>query len=152
MKIVVPDDIGGELRILPEETFESTITDIFLGTSAAKQPKLTFKHVLTSESPSLKDGDPPCLGEIVLDTYSLQPQALFRLNTDFKKVTGSKIPASDSPDGYDAEEFLLLMKETFMGTNWTIALETETNPNDGEERTKIKEKMIQVRKGKAKKR
>jgi len=145
MKVIVPENMGGELRILPEETFDATVQDIFLGESVTKNPKMTMKYVLTSEAQDLQEDEPSCIGENVLETYSLQPQAMFRLNGDFKKVTGSNIPHQE----YDEEEFLQLMKDTFLGTDWTVALKTETTPN-GNERTVIERKELQVRKAKGK--
>ena len=49
MQIHVPEDLGGKLRALPEDTYLAAIQDMFLGESRTGNPKLTVKWVVRSE-------------------------------------------------------------------------------------------------------
>jgi len=135
MRIVVPENLGGDLRLLPPDTYSSEIQDIFLGESQAKQPKVTIKHVLTSEYGGPRDDDfQSCIGEVVLDSFSLQTQAMWRLNDLYKEATGEKLPMGD----FSKEEFEAMLKEKLVGTRWNILVDTEEVPG-GREQTKIQQ-------------
>jgi hypothetical protein len=135
MKYVVPTDIGSSLRVIPPDTYEAEITDIKFGESAQGKPKCTIIFTLKSDFTGLKGDDfQSCIGEKVIDTVSLQPQAMFRINDYFKAATGDRIPANE--DGYDKDEFEELINENLIGANMAILLETDTS--QGDERTKVK--------------
>jgi hypothetical protein len=135
MKYVVPTDIGSSLRVLPPDTYEAEITDVSFGESAQNKPKCTVIFTIKSEYTGVKEeGFQSCVGEKVIDTVSLQPQAMFKINDYFKAATGDRIPANE--DGYDKDEFEELIKENLIGANMSILLETDTS--QGDERTKVK--------------
>lgn len=142
MQIHVPEDVGGEdLRLFPEDTYSASLSDWFLGKGkASQQPKLTAKWVVTSEptDPDVtkrKDFE-STIGSEILDTYSLQPQALWKLNGLYKQVTGEKLPHGD----FDAEGFHQMIKETLTGVEADLDIVTDTG--SGEERSMINKVMI----------
>lgn len=131
MQIHVPENIGGELKLM-EGRADSIIDKLILGKSKVGQPKLTVRHIITSEL--FDDADQTSIGETVLDSMSLQPQAMFRVNNLYKSVTGERIPQGD----YSAEEFVAMLEEKLKGEPFSLMLEIETG-DDGQERTVVKE-------------
>jgi hypothetical protein len=150
MQIQVPSDLGSDLKILPEGMADATISDLFLGTSAAGQPKLTVKYLISSqmntkgqtyiddegdEQPFPKDFN--TVGEVVLETFSLQPQALFNLNSLWKGVTGNNLPQGD----YSPDEFISLLKEELKGRDFKLSLE-HGRTNRGVIQTQVKKRTF----------
>lgn len=139
MQIIIPEDQGGTLKQL-SGTCRGTVQKISMGSSKTNQPKCTFKYTITDDSGlALEDGD-SAIGDDVLETFSLQPQAIFSLSDTWKQVTGDKIPLGN----YTKEEFQKLLEETFIGTEWDLFLALEV-PGDGssaEERTVVKKKTF----------
>jgi len=135
MRIIVPEDIGGELRKL-KGPCKATLDKIIIGKSKANQPKATFRYVITDDSQlKIPEGQPSAVGETVLETFSLQPQALFRLNDPYKTVTGERLPQGD----FSHEEFEGTLNDALAGTEWNLMLELQV-PTDGsstEERTNV---------------
>ena len=134
MQISVPTDLGGELRKL-EGVAVAQISDLMFGKSKAGHPKMTIKYLITEEMDSIPDGEPPTIGEPVLETYSLQSKALWKLNNLYKDVTGERIPQGD----IDYEEFQAMLIETLIGKAFSLILELEI-PGDGsstDERTTV---------------
>jgi len=132
MQIHVPVDLGGDLRLLPDDTYEAAIQDFFLGKSKEGNPKLTCKWVITSEYTGKHGkGYVTTVGENVLDDFSLLPQALWRLNSLYKAITGEKIPHGD----YENEGFLELVKSALVGASGHIELITDDG--SGEDRSKV---------------
>jgi hypothetical protein len=83
----------------------------------------------------VKEGEPSAIGESVLETFSLQPQAIFRLNDVYKEVTGERLPQGD----YSEEDIEQMLNEALTGSEWNLALELQV-PQDGsstEERTTV---------------
>lgn len=139
MRIHVPEDLGGELRLLPEGPAEATLERIMIGRSKSGQPKATFRYVITQEL-NQNPGEPSTVGEVVLETYSLQEQALWRLNATYKEVTGDRIPQGD----YSPEEMEQMLNDALAGSTWTLFLANEI-PADGsstEPRTTVKDKVL----------
>lgn len=136
MRIVIPDVKDSTLRILPPGPAEAVLEKIILGTSNANKPKATFKYTITKEIEG-NDGE-PTIGETVLETYSLQPQALFNLAGVYKMVTKEKLPMGD----YDQEEFLEILESALCGSTWKLILETEVPIGAEEERTVIAKKTL----------
>jgi hypothetical protein len=139
MRIHVPKDLGDELRLLPEGVAEATLERVIIGKSKAGQPKATLRYVLTSELP-VNPNEPSTIGETVLETYSLQEQALFRLNRTYREVTGERLPEGD----YSPEELEEILNDALGGTQWTLVLGQEV-PADGsstEPRTVVKDKKL----------
>lgn len=138
MKISVPENVGGQdLRLLPvtNPLYEATISDAFLGKSQSGNPKLTVRYTVTSEytGPEAKEKDfESTIGAPVIETFSLQEQAIWKLNDLFKKVTGDRIPAEE----YDEEEFLNMIKKAIVGTKVTLLLKHGTS-NKGEKRLEV---------------
>jgi len=146
MRIVVPDNLGSDLRLLPPDTYEGEIADLFIGESQTKQPKITIKYTLLSEYTGKREKDfQSCIGETVLDTFSLQPQAIWRLNDLYKAATGERLPASQ--EGFEKEEFEDMMKEALIGRRFSLLLDNEVVPTSGKEQTKVQEfTTIEIRK------
>jgi len=138
MEIHVPEDIGGKLRLLPEDTYDATIQDIFYGLSKASDaPKLTVKWVITSEFSGKQDKNyVSTIGENVLETFSLQPQALWNLNDLYMDVVGEPLPQGD----HEPEAFVAMMKEKLLGAEGKIRIEID--PASGEERSKVAERKF----------
>lgn len=124
MNIKVPENVGeSDLRMLPvtNPLYEAVIADAFLGKSGTGNPKLTVKYTVTSEytGPEAKAKDfESTVGATVIETFSLQEQAIWKLNDLFKKVTGDRIPAGEMTE----EQFLAAMKKALVGTKVTLLL------------------------------
>lgn len=138
--VSVPENLSSGLRLLPEGPAEATVDKVMVGTSKKGMPKATFKYIITEEMDNLPDDEPTAIGEAVLETFSLQSQALFKLNDAYKEVTGDRLKMGD----YSKEEIEALLNETFVGTSWTLMLQNQV-PTDGssdEERTVIVSKKF----------
>jgi hypothetical protein len=139
MRISVPESIGGELRKLSGPA-KATLEKVILGKSKANQPKATFRYVITEEMTCIKEGEATAIGEALLETYSLQPQAMFRLNDVYKELTGERLPQGD----YSQEDFEVMLNEALTGSEWALILELKV-PEDGsstEERTTVVSKEL----------
>ncbi len=132
MRITVPKDIDSGLKVLPEGVCTAVIDRVMIGKSKAGKPKLTVRFVCTSEL--FTDGSDTSIGEKILDTYSLEPQALWRLNDLYKQATGSSLPHGD----YSPEEFEDMIESQLRGTEWRLVLEQDST-DTGEIRTRVSE-------------
>jgi len=131
MQIHVPEELGGSLRILPEDTYKAVIQDMFLGKSKSGNPKITVKWLIQSEYSGEKDENYiSTIGENVLETYSLQPQALWNLNDLYKSITKDRLPMGD----YTEEEFLEMLKASLIGASMKIRIITDNDRSIVEER------------------
>jgi hypothetical protein len=133
MTIHIPEGLGGDLKLMTGTT-KASLDKLAWGVSQAKQPKVTFMYTVLDElndDPDL----PTTVGERVLETYSLQPQALFKLNDAFKAAKGEGLPTGD----FSEEEFHELIEETFQDTEWQLVLAKGFDQN-GKERTEISAK------------
>lgn len=134
MRVRIPEDIssGSDLKVIPPGPYTAAIKDVIV--KAAKTsgaPKAVVRWLLTSE-PEGGAAEFPTVGETVLDTYSLQEQALWRLNDLHKALTGQNIPAED----YDMKDFEVYLNSVFPGQDATLMLVTEPD-NKGNDRTKV---------------
>ena len=77
----------------------------------------------------------------MLETMSLQPQALFALAKTWKDATGENLPQGD----YDEAGFSELLNSTLTGTEWDLLLVQEIPKGQTEIRTVIKKKTIAKR-------
>jgi hypothetical protein len=139
MQISIPEDLGGELRKL-EGVAQATSQSFSFGTSKSGNPKLTLKYVITDEMDGIGEDEPSAVGETVLETFSLQPQALWKLNELYKQCTGEKLPQGD----YSKEEFEELLNENIIGVDFNLVLELKI-PDDGsstEERTEVTDRTV----------
>lgn len=128
--IKVPKDMGSELRNDMEGVGAAELTKLHWGTSQKNQPKVTIEFVLTEDLPGL---EPPTTGEKVLENCSLQSQALWKINSFYKKVTGEDIPAGDM----SYVEFKAMMEDVLIGTSWDLDL--QISPDDkGNPRTGVR--------------
>ncbi len=57
----------------------------------------------------------------MLDSYSLQPQALFGLNNIYKQMTQEQLPQGD----YEMSEFVELVKDALNGASARIIVEPD---------------------------
>lgn len=131
MKIIVPENVGGDLKVLPEGPCQAVVDRIIFGTSQTGNPKATVRWTVTSEMYP-KDAPATSVGENVLDTYSLQSQALWRLNSLYKEATGNNLPQGD----YTPEEFIDLIESELKGMEFNLILGTELSP-EGDEQTRV---------------
>jgi len=149
MNIKVPENVGeGDLRMLPvtNPLYEAQIADCFLGKSQANQPKLTVKYTITSEydGPEAKaKGFEPTVGATVIESFSLQEQAIWKLNDLYKKVTGERIPAGETSE----EAFLAAMKKVLVGTPVSLLLKHSKTPK-GEDRLEVEKLEVTAKKSK----
>jgi hypothetical protein len=131
MKIHIPEGLGGgELKLMTGST-KATLDKIAWGLSQAKQPKATFMYTVLDELNS-DDGLPTTVGERVLETFSLQPQALFKLNDVYKAATDEGLPVGD----YSEEEFHGLIEDALLETEWQLVLKEGMDQN-GKARTEV---------------
>lgn len=142
IKINVPENVGGELRVLPEDTYEVAIQDLFYGISrTSQQPKITIKWVVQSEYSGKHDKDYiSTVGENVLEAYSLQPNAIWKLNGLYKTVTGERLPMGD----YEPEEFVGMVKDALKG--FEAMADIATDSSSGDERSVIKNLVAKPKK------
>lgn len=123
--ISVPKDLGGDVRSDIEGIGSAQLMALYWGTSKQNKPKVTVEFIMTEDIPDI---DPPTTGEKILEACSLQPQALWKLNSYYKQVAKEDIPSKD----YSLEEFKALMEETLIGTEWdlelTIGTDDKNNP------------------------
>lgn len=119
MKIRVPENPGGALRTFEDDTYDVAIMDMFHGQSKTGNAKLTVKYVIRSEySGKHSKTYKSTVGENVLETFSLQEQAIWNLNDLHKQVTGENLPQGD----YDVEEFVQLIKDRLLGAEGRLDL------------------------------
>jgi len=137
MQIVVPEDLGSDLRKL-EGIAKAQIDAVMPGKSKAGHPKATVKYIITDEMDGIADGEASTIGEPVLETFSLQPQALWKINGLYKQATGERIPQGD----FDLNGFMELLEEALVGKEFSLVLELVI-PGDGsstDERTEVTER------------
>jgi len=137
MRYTVPEDIGSSLRKM-EGVAVAEIQSLIFGKSSTGNPKLTVKYVLTEELDGTASGEGPTTGETVLETFSLQPQALWKLNDLYKSCTGERIPQGD----FSQEEFEQLLSDALLNMGFNLVLNLAV-PNDGkstDERTEVGER------------
>ena len=135
MTIHIPEGLGGELKVM-EGTTKASLEKLAWGLSQAKQPKVTFMYTVLDELNDDED-QPTTVGERVLETYSLQPQALFKLNDAYKEVKGEGLPTGD----YSEEEFHTMIEETFQDTEWKLVL-VRGMDDKGKARTEVSAKTF----------
>jgi len=133
MKITIPKDLGGELKVLPEGPCRAAIEGVSLGKSKEDKPKATVRYVCLTELYP-KDAPETSIGERILETFSLQPQALWRLNELYKESTGENLPQGD----YEDPELQEILEEALKGTEWNLLLGTEEY--QGNQQTKVQER------------
>uniref|UniRef100_A0A6M3IPY3 Uncharacterized protein n=1 Tax=viral metagenome TaxID=1070528 RepID=A0A6M3IPY3_9ZZZZ len=141
MQIRVPESLGGgDLRVLPVENplYEADVADIFIGKSGTGNPKATVKYIVTSEyegKEAKAKNFESTVGAVVLETFSLQEQAIWRLNDFFKQCTGDRLPQGD----FAEEEFGGMLKDQCVGTSFHLILNNEAD-NKGVERTQVEKR------------
>ncbi len=147
MNVRVPEKLGGgDLRVLPvtNPLYQGTIEDVFIGKSGTGNPKATVKYILTSEyeGPEAKAKDfESTIGAVVLETFSLQEQAIWRLNDLFKQCTDERIPQGD----FTEEEFGDILKDALIGTDFNLFLKVEAD-NKGVDKTQVEQREKVVKK------
>src|SRR5574343_1021515 len=135
MRIEVPENIGNDLLKL-EGTCMAKLEGFTLGKSRNNQPKVTCKYIISDPgSLSCPDGATDFIGETVLETFSLQPKALFNINGLYKAVHKVNIPTGN----YDEADFVEMLEKELAGTDWNLILELQPPHDDpsGELRTVI---------------
>ena len=129
MRFVIPENMGSDLRLLPADTYSAEISDIFLGKSQSGQPKATVKYTITSEFTGKRGADfESTIGATTLETFSLQPQALFNINGLYKTANGTNIPQGD----FDEEQFLQVLKDGLIGKQFNLQLGVGVSPSGNE--------------------
>lgn len=146
MRIVIPENLGGDLVVIPSDSYEAEIQDIFLGESASKNPKATVKYIVLTEytGKKLPEGIETTVGCVLLESFSLQPQAVWKLNGLWKDVKGENLPQGD----FSKEEFEAMLKEELIGKAFTLLVDVKDNPNSGEKMNEVvQRKLIQRGRG-----
>lgn len=128
MEIHIPKDVGGELKVLPEGTCRATVEGLSVGKTREGKPKATVRYVVLTELYPSGAGA-TSIGERVLETFSLQSQALWNINGLYKEATGENIPQGD----YDDHQFQEILEAGLKGTEWSLVLATELTPDGGEQ-------------------
>ena len=128
--INIPEKIGGKLFV-GAGVCEAQLSRVSLGLSQNQQPKATLEFTITSEMSENTD-EWTSMGERVLETCSLQEQAIWKLNDYFEQVATEQLPAGKM----SGEDFQALMNEKLVGTNWTLELILDKDDKDND-RTKV---------------
>lgn len=137
VKITIPENMGGELRKLPQDTYQAVLQDLFGGVAKSSgKPKVTAKWLIQSEYSGDHGKDyVSTVGENILDTYSLQENAVWKLNGLYKQVKGENIPHAD----YSMDEFVAMLKDELKGIEAMIDV---VDSDDGE-RSQVKQVVYQ---------
>ena len=147
MKFTLPETIGGDLRLCKGPCV-ATLEKLSIGKSKAGFPKITAHYIITDISEAFEaDGDEPVIGEKAIETYSLQPQALFALEATYKDATGESLLSlkDKSPKGdgeFEVTDFVKLISDVLCGTEWDLILDKQVPPGESEERTFISAKSF----------
>lgn len=128
--IEVPNDLGGDLRNDIEGVCRAELTKLNWGVSKKNQPKVTIEFTLVEDIDNI---EPPTMGAKVLETCSLQSQALWKVNSYYKGVTGEDMAAGKMT----YEEFKIMMENTLLGTSWDLDLMIGTDEKN-EPRTQVR--------------
>lgn len=131
MEIRIPETFGNE-PVRVRGTVGAILEQIFVGTSKTGKPKATVSYVIT-EAIAVENGADSIEGGVVLETFSLQPKALFRLNDLYKQVTGVNLPHGS----YSKEELEDMLNEALSGTDWTLQLDLRVPEGGTEERCEV---------------
>jgi hypothetical protein len=136
MKIHVPEDMGDSLKMFESDVYDATVKRVSVGEARSSgAPKCTIAWVISSEfSGKRPKGYESTVGNIVLDTYSLQEQALWRLNDTVVTLTGSRIPQGE----FSKEEFEAWLKDNLVGLSGKLKVVREED-NRGRERMNVEE-------------
>lgn len=127
----IPKGVGSDkLRNDMEGVAAAELTGVFWGKSQAGQPKATLQFTLTEDIEGL---EPPTTGEKVLESCSLQPQALWKLNSYYKEVTSQDFPEGDM----SVDEFKEMVEGALLGSTWDLDLKIGQDQK-GEPRTEIR--------------
>lgn len=123
--ISVPKDLGGDLRNDIQGVAKGTLTAMHWGKSQEGKPKVTIEFILTEDIPGL---EPPTTGEKVLESCSLQPQALWKLNIYYKGAKEEDLPSGD----HSFEAFQAIVEEALLETEWDldlmVGMDNKNNP------------------------
>lgn len=124
MKIHVPKDMGGQLKVVPNDTYRSAIGDVWVKLAKSSgEPKATVKWILKSECSvekirKSKDYE-STVGVVVLEDYSLQEQAMWRLNDLYLELTGEGLPGDED---FSQEEFQNMLQGQLKGLEANLTL------------------------------
>jgi len=135
----VPEDLeSGKLRIFEEDTYRAVVKDVFGKLSkSSQQPMVYLVWIIKSEYSGRKKKDyQSTIGERVLDPYSCQEQALWRLNDVYIELTGTRLPAG----GMELDDFAEALKVNLVGMEAMIDL-TVGETNTGDSRMNVEQVM-----------
>jgi len=128
MRIIIPEGIGDRLRVIPAGTYEASLERVTIGMSKRGFPKATVRWIITSQNP---ESEEETVGAPVIDSFSLQEQALWRLNRLYRDVTGEDLPHGD----FSPEEFAELL-EQMVGASARLVVDIDVTP-DGEDINRV---------------
>jgi len=152
------DQLSSDLALMPEDTYSAELTDITTKLSkSSQQPVSWFIWTVTSDplepidEELFPDLQGSTVGKKVLDSYSLQENAIWRLNQIFKILTQENLPTDQD---YSMEEFNEMLKERLVGSDVTMQLSIEED-NNGVQRNRpesiVPQQRRKARRGKRKK-
>lgn len=129
------ESLSSDLFILPEDVYTAEISTIVPKEKSKSSglPLLWLSWVITSDpSEPINEDEYPDLqgttvGKKVLESYSLSENAIWRLNSLYKVVTGNNLPTGQD---FSLEEFTEMMKEALVGFVAKITLEQGEDQND----------------------
>lgn len=127
MRIHIPKE--EEIPVLPECTVKACVERVVVGTSQTGNPKVTVRFIITEDVPNHPE---PLVGVPILENFSLQPQAVWRLQAFYRDATGETIPEGD----YTQEELADILRKALEGTEWRLHVAPEDTPQ-GVQRTRI---------------
>ena len=136
MQITIPKDLGGDLKVMPPGPCTAAIEGLSMGKSGTGNPKVTIRWCLTTELYP-KGAKETSLGERVLETFSLQEQAMWNLNGLYKAATGENLPQGD----YDEAELQEILEDGLKGKEFNLVLGVGMT-NEGEERMEVQTRKL----------
>ena len=120
------DSLSSDLSMMPEDTYTAELDKITTKISKnSGQPVTWVAWTITSDpaEPINEDEYPDLqgstVGKKVLESYSLQEQAVWRLNTLFKLATQENLPTDQD---FSLEEFNSMLEERLVGFEATLVL------------------------------
>jgi hypothetical protein len=135
MEIIIPETIeSGELKILPAGPAKLALTKMSCKASKTSgNPTIYAVFTVMEELANNPEGAPPTVGEKVMDTFSLQANAIWKLNDLYKAVMGDRIPMGTWST---EEEFMVIINDALLNTSWDAMLLVELD-QEGKEKMKI---------------
>lgn len=136
-------DFSG-FRTLPDGPAVIMLEKMKAGLSKKKQPMITATFVVVEEMANANPDEPETVGAKVVEFYSLQENAQFKIIQDYKEVAKENMPHGDYQT---AQDLLDVIAPVMEGSEWDAILENEYVPKEeGEDLSSLDDEELEKRK------